>query len=417
MQNHPLTRAGGKLPSAHYLIVAALAALLAACGGPPGGSAGGAPGAAAGSASRAGTRPTEVGVITVRVQRLTVTSELPGRTSAYLTAEVRPQVSGIIKARLFTEGANVRAGDPLYQIDPTTYQAAYDNAAAVLAKAEANAAAARSKGERYAELAKKQLISKQDDEDVQAALKQADADVQSARAGLETARANLAYTRIAAPISGRTSTSTVTPGALVTANQDTALATVHQLDPIYVDVTQPAAEVLRLRRDLTSGRIKGVGGKAAVKLQLEDGSEYAQEGVLAVTGTTVSEKTGAITLRAVVPNPQAELLPGMFVRAVLEEGVNDRAILVPQQSVQRDTRGMAIVLVVNGDNQVEQRSITTGAAVRDQWVVESGLEGGERVIVQGLQKIKAGDLVRATTVDLTTGLADAALPVNTASAH
>jgi membrane fusion protein (multidrug efflux system) len=351
----------------------------------------------------------------VRVQRLTVTSELPGRTSAYLTAEVRPQVSGIIKARLFTEGANVKAGDPLYQIDPTTYQAAYDNAAAVLAKAEANAATARSKGERYSELANKQLISKQDNEDVQALLKQADADVQSARAGLESARANLAYTRITAPISGRTSTSTVTPGALVTANQETVLATVHQLDPIYVDVTQAAAEVLRLRRDLTSGRIKSIGGKAAVKLQLEDGSEYAQEGVLAVTGTTVSEKTGSITLRAVVPNPQTELLPGMFVRAVLEEGVNDRAILVPQQSVQRDSRGNATVLIVNGDGHIEQRSITTGAAVRDQWVVESGLDGGEQVVVQGLQKVKIGDLVKATPIDLTTGLADAGLPASPAT--
>ncbi|MFI4914004.1 MAG: efflux RND transporter periplasmic adaptor subunit [Steroidobacterales bacterium] len=341
----------------------------------------------------------EVGAVTVRTQKLTVTTELPGRTSAYLIADVRPQVSGIILKRLFADGAHVQAGQPLYQLDPRPYQAAYDSAAAALAKAEANTFAARAKASRYEELIKKQLVSQQDYEDLIAVLRQGEADVQAAKANLETARVNLAYTRITAPISGQIESSAVTPGALVTANQTTALTTVQQLNPIYVDVTKSSAEVLRLKRELASGQLNRAGNKALVRLLLEDGSEYAYQGTLEFTGMMVSEKTGSIAMRALMPNPHTELLPGMYVRAILDEGVNDRAIVVPQQGISRDTAGNPTALVVNAQNKVEQRAVQTGAAIRDQWVVSGGLAAGDKLIVQGTQKVKVGDTVKVVMLD------------------
>jgi membrane fusion protein (multidrug efflux system) len=372
------------------VLLCAAATMLVACSAKEG---------AGGGAGGSEQSPAEVGAVTVRTRKLTVTTELPGRTSAYLIADVRPQVSGIILKRLFVDGAHVQAGQPLYQLDPRPYQAAYDSAAAALAKAEANTFAARAKASRYEELIKKQLVSQQDYEDLIALLRQGEADVQAAKANLETARVNLAYTRITAPISGQIESSAVTPGALVTANQTTALTTVQQLNPIYVDVTKSSAEVLRLKRELASGQLNRAGDKALVRLLLEDGSEYAYQGTLEFTGMMVSEKTGSIAMRALMPNPHTELLPGMYVRAILDEGVNDRAIVVPQQGITRDTAGNPTALVVNAQNKVEQRAVQTGAAIRDQWVVSGGLAAGDKLIVQGTQKVKVGDTVKVVMLD------------------
>ncbi len=339
--------------------------------------------------------PAEVGIEVVQEQAVAITTLLPGRTSAYTVAEIRPQVGGIIQQPAFTEGADVKAGDLLYQIDPATFQAAHDSAKAALARSEATLAATKAKAGRYAELIKIQAISKQDLDDINALLKQNEAEVAAARANLEVARINLGYTRVVSPISGRIGKSAVTQGALVTANQAAALATVQHLDKIYVDVTQSSVELLRLKNELASGRLQKSGENSArVRLMLEDGSMYPEAGVLQFSDVTVDQGTGSVTLRAVFPNPKRLLLPGMYVRAVLEAGVNSKAILASQQGVSRDPKGNATALVVGADDKVEVRVLKTGQTHGDKWIVTEGLQAGDRLIVSGLQKIRPGAQVR-----------------------
>ena len=373
------------LPFMPLGLALAAAFLLAACGDkdtPPGPGAGG-PGAPA------------VTVVTVKTESVPVAAELPGRTSPYQIAELRPQVTGIVKERLFKEGSEVKAGQVLYQIDPATYQAAFDSARANLARAEANLYAARLKAQRYAELVKIEAVSQQANDEADAALKQAQADVGAAQAALDKTRIDLGFTRVTSPIAGRISRSAVTPGALVTANQADALATVQKLDPIYVDLTQSSAELLRMRRDLESGRLQRAAGNAVpVQLVLEDGSVYGAEGNLAFSEVTVDEGTGSVTLRAVFPNPRGELLPGMYVRARLTQGTQDHAILLPHAAVSRDPRGNALVMLVNAENMVEPRNVKTGQSIGDKWVVNEGLAPGDRVIVEGLQKARPGSPVQ-----------------------
>lgn len=342
---------------------------------------------------------TEVGVVTLKAERLPVHTELPGRTVAYMTSDVRPQVGGILRKRLFTEGADVKAGQVLYEIDPATYQASYDNAAGTLAQAEAEVLSARPKAERYRSLLAADAVSKQDADDAIASLKEAEASVVASKASLQSARIDLDYTRITAPISGRIGTSAYTPGALVTADQSTALATINQLDPIYVDVVQSSAQLLRLREQIEAGMLKAVDGKAEVSVVLEDGSTYAQTGTLEVVTASVDETTGTVKLRAVLPNAKHQLLPGMYVKAVLSTAVNEQALLVPQQSVTRDAKGDATVWVVGNDGKVAQRSVKLGDAVGDRWVATSGLKAGEKVVVEGTQKVSAGASVKAVEVD------------------
>ena len=365
------------------IVVVALASALAlaACsdGGPQGQAAGGTPAA------------TPVGVIVASTEAVRLTTELPGRTAAYMVAEVRPQVSGIVQRRMFTEGSEVTEGQTLYQIDPASYRATLESARAGLSRAEANHYAVRLKAQRYADLGKKGMISKQADDDTTAALKQAEADVASARAALEKARIDLAYTRVPSPIAGRSGRSSVTAGALVTANQPAALTTVQQLDPIYVDLTQSSVELLRLKRDLADGTLQHLAEQVVpVRLLLEDGSEYAASGRLAFSGISVDTDTGSVTLRAVFPNPQGELLPGMYVRARLAQGEIEKAILVPHAAVTHDRRGNAVVMVVGAEDKVEARPVTTTRSIGDKWLVSAGLAAGDRIIVDGLQKIRPG---------------------------
>ena len=341
----------------------------------------------------------EVAIVTVSPERVVLTTELPGRTSPYLVAEVRPQVSGIIQKRLFEEGSDVRAGSVLYQIDPAPYQAAYDNAVAALAKSEANLPPVRLKAERYKELIAKKAISQQDFDNAEAALKQAEADIEYSKATVESARINLAYTRITAPISGRIGKSNVTVGALVTAGgptqQPTALTTIQQLDPIYVDVSQSTNELLRLRRRVEEGRLHHNGkDQSKVRLILDDGTTYPLEGTLKFRDVTVDSTTGAVTLRVIVPNPKDLLLPGMFLRAVVQEGINNDGILIPQQAVSRDPMGNPVTLIVDGDGKVAQRMLTLDRAIGNRWLVTSGLAPGERVIVEGVQKVRPGATVK-----------------------
>ncbi|MDK9716943.1 MAG: efflux RND transporter periplasmic adaptor subunit [Trichlorobacter sp.] len=341
--------------------------------------------------------PPEVGVITVQTQRVALTTELSGRTAPHLIAEVRPQVGGIIKKRLFTEGSDVKAGQVLYQIDPASYEASLASARASQARAEATLGSVRLKAERYQDLVKIKAVSQQDNDDAQASLKQAEADLALAKANVETARINLAYTRIIAPISGRIGRSTVTDGALVTASQAAALATIQQLSSMYVDVTQSSAELLRLKQSLASGVMKkdSASSQARVKLLLEDGSAYPQPGFLKFSEVTVDQSTGSITLRAVFPNPNQTLLPGMFVRAVLEEGVNEQAMLVPQRGVTRNPKGDAMVMVVGAEEKVEPRVIQVVRTVGESWLVSGGLKPGDRIILEGLQKARPGTPVKA----------------------
>jgi membrane fusion protein (multidrug efflux system) len=356
------------------------AALLAACGGK------GAPPVAAG--------PVEVGVVTIAPRSVTLTRDLPGRTSAYRVAEVRARVNGIVLKRLFTEGSDVKEGQRLFLIDPAPYAAALDGASAALARAEANLANARLQGERYADLVKDGSVSRQEYETATAALKSGEADVASARAAEQAARINLGYTAVTAPVSGRIGRAAVTEGAYVQAAQATLLATVQQLDPIYVDVTQSTAEVLKLRRDLESGRLVAAGqGQAKVRLVTEDGREYPLPGTLEFADVSVDPGTGSIGLRALFPNPRGELLPGMFVQARLEEGVNPQALLVPQVGVTRDQKGLPVAMVVNAEKKVERRQLVTDRSVGDAWLVTEGLKAGEQVIVEGLQKVRPGALV------------------------
>lgn len=336
----------------------------------------------------------EVTAITVKPESLAIDSELPGRTSAYQSSDVRPQVGGILRKRLFSEGADVKAGQVLYEIDPATYQAAYDTASGDLAKAEASVISARPKAERYRSLVALDAVSKQSGDEALAALREAQASVIAAKASLQSAKINLNYTRITAPISGRIGTSTFTPGALVTADQSTALATINQLDPILVDVTQSSAQLLQLRRQLDAGALKAVAGKAQVRIVLEDGSTYAHAGTLEFVGASVDKITGNVQLRAIVPNPGKLLLPGMYVKAVLSMATNEQALLIPQQSVSRNAKGEAVALVVGEDAKVQQRVLELGQAVGDRWSVRSGLKAGEKVVVEGGQKVKAGDSVK-----------------------
>jgi len=336
----------------------------------------------------------EVAVVTLQPERVAVTAELPGRTSAYLIAEVHPQVNGIVQQRLFTEGSDVKEGEVLYQIDPKPYQAAYDTASASLARVEANLPAIRKRAERFKELLAVNAVGQQDYDDATAALKQVEAEVQALKAGLETARINLAYTRIVAPISGRIGKSNVTPGALATAYQGSAFTTIQQLDQVYVDSPQSSAILLGIQRNLAANRIKGGSDQAKVKLLMEDGTPYALPGILKFSDVTVDPSTGSQTLRMVFPNPRHILLPGMYVRAIVEEGVAEQAILVPQQGVTRDPKGNAIALVVDSSDKVEQRTLTVDRAIGSRWLVTEGLRAGDRVIVEGLQKVRPGVAVK-----------------------
>lgn len=357
--------------------------------------------------------PPVVGVVIIKPQRVELTTELAGRTAAYLVAEVRPQVNGIVQKRLFTEGSDVKAGQVLYQIDPSTYRAAHASARASLSRAEATLVSARLKAKRYGELVKINAVSQQDHDDAYAALKQAEADVEACKAAVESARINLAYTRVTAPISGRIGRSLITTGALMTANQATALATIQQLSPVYVDITQTSAELLRLKHALASGQMKGSGqGGTKVKLLLEDGSTYPHEGVLKFSDVTVDQSTGSVTLRSVFANPKQLLLPGMYVRAVIQEGVNENAILAPQKGVTRNSAGNPTALVVGANNKVESRLLTVSRTIGDSWLVNEGLKAGDRLIVEGTQKAKPGSSVKPVAYTPRTGAATA-----TAAAH
>ncbi len=335
--------------------------------------------------------PQEVGVVTIAPRTVELITELPGRTTAYRVAEVRPQVSGVVLKRLFIEGSEVKEGEQLYQIDPATYQAAFDSASAAVDKAEAAADIARLMVQRRKRLAATDVISKEAYDDVVAVLKQADAGVAAAKATLETARIDLEYTKVMSPISGRIGRSSVTEGALVTARQPAALATVQQLDPIYVDITQSSTELLRLQREVAAGHIKTIdGGHATATLSFEDGPPYPHEGKIQFAEVSVDEDTASVTLRAVFPNPEAQLLPGMFVRAKVSEGVRENAILVPQKGVTRNPRGEPTALVVAPNNTVEQRVLKIDRSFGDQWLVTSGINPGDRVIIEGVQKTAPG---------------------------
>jgi membrane fusion protein (multidrug efflux system) len=349
-----------------------------------------------------------VTILEVKTESVPLVAELPGRTTPYLIAELRPQVGGIVQQRAFTEGSEVRAGQVLYRIDAAPYQAAYDSAKANLARAEANVQVARLKAERYAGLVRIEAVSKQANDDAQAALKLAQAELAATRAALDTTRIDLDHTQVRSPISGRIGRSSVTQGALVTANQATALATVQQLDPIYVDLTQSSAEILRIRRDLAAGKLQRKGsGAVPVMLVLEDGSEYAAEGTLAFSEVTVDEATGSVTLRATFPNPKGELLPGMYVRARLPQGVRSAAILVPHAALTHDPRGNALVMVVDGESKVQARPVQVAQSMGGYWVVTSGLQAGERIIVEGLQRVRPGVQVQAQQAPAAAAVASA----------
>jgi membrane fusion protein (multidrug efflux system) len=350
----------------HLALISALA--LLGCGQKP-------------SATSASPAPAKVSVVTVKAQSVPVTTELPGRVAALRVAEVRPQVNGIVLKRLFVEGSEVRAGQQLYQIDPAPYEASYHSAVAA-------AASARSLAERYKPLAAANAVSKQDYDNAVAG------DLQ-AQAALEMARINLRYTKVLSPISGRVGRSTVTEGALVTANQAAALATVQQLDHVYVDVTQPSGTLLRLKREAAAGQLRqSEAGRTPVSLRLEDTTDYAHVGTLQFSEVAVDESTGSVTMRALFPNPERILLPGMFVRERIEEGVRVGALLVPQQGVSHNDKGEATALVVAADNTIARRLLKTDRAVGDQWLVSSGLREGDRVVVEGLQLAQPGAKVQ-----------------------
>ncbi|WP_421285719.1 efflux RND transporter periplasmic adaptor subunit [Aeromonas veronii] len=374
--------------------------LLAGCG-----DKGGAP------QGQGGMPPAAVNVVTLQSGPLMLTTELTGRSAPLRVAEVRPQVGGIILKRLFTEGSDVKAGDLLYQIDPAVYQAAVASAKANLAKAQANEQSARLKAKRYQELLKVNSISRQDYDDADASWKQAQAEIMASKAALRTAEINLGYTRITAPISGRIGTSAVTEGALVTAQQADSLAVIQQLDPMYVDVRQSTADLLRLKRLVAEGKVVQDEHKGAkVSFQLEDGTTYGEEGSLQFSDVTVDETTGMVALRVIVPNPTHLLLPGMFMRATLQEGERAKGLLVPQTAVTRTPNGGATVLVVTADNKVDLRNVQLGRIVDTSWVVESGLNAGERVIVAGLQKVRPGAVVNPA--EQAAAPATAATPAN-----
>jgi len=344
----------------------------------------------------------EVAVVTVRPHKVVLTTELPGRTSAFRVAVIRPQVSGLILKRLFTEGSDVKAGQALYQIDPAPFQASLDNAKAALSRSEANLSAISLKAERLRELLADKAVSRQDYDDATAALKQTEADIEYWKAMVKSARINLGFTRITAPISGRIGRSQVTEGAIVTAYQPVAMATIQQLDPMYVDVSQSTTDLLRLKNLLKSGQLDQNGAsQKKVGLILDDDTTYPWKGTLQFRGVTVEPSTGTVVLRIVFSNPENILLPGMFVRAVVKEGVNTQAILIPQQAVSRDPKGNPLTLVVNSQSKVEQRQLTIDRAIGNKWLVTSGLTPGERVIVEGVLKVRPGATVKAVSTDET----------------
>jgi membrane fusion protein (multidrug efflux system) len=345
--------------------------------------------------------PPVVGVITLQAQSVPLSTELPGRTSPYTTSDVRPQVNGLIKARLFVEGSEVKAGQVLYQIDPAPYQATYDQAKATLANASANLTTTRLKAERYADLVKINAVAKQDYDDADAAYKQALATVEQDRASLESAAINLGYTKVRAPISGRIGRSDYTAGALVTSGQTNALATITALDPIYVDVSQSSDEMLQLKRRLAQGQIDSAGPQSTeVRLKLADDSLYPQPGRLRFAEVTVDQTTGSVTLRAVFPNPNQTLLPGMYVREELTQARDPNGILAPQQGISRDPKGQATAMVVGPDGKVQPRMVVIDQAVGNDWLVTSGLKPGDRLIVQGLLNLRPGTPVKAVPADL-----------------
>jgi membrane fusion protein (multidrug efflux system) len=375
---------GTKSP-ARSLVVPVLAICVAGCDRKP--------------APPAAPPPAAVGIVTLKQRSVVLTTELPGRTEAFLTADVRPQVNGVVTRRIFTEGSEVKLGQQLYQIDPATYKAAYDTAMATLQFDRAALATARAKTARYKPLAAAQAVSRQDYDDAVATSGEAVANIATANASIEQANINLAYTKVMAPIAGRIGRSSVTPGALVTANQTTALATITQLDPIYVDVTQPATTLLRLQQELAAGQLQRIGpNEAKVTLLLEDGSSYNAPGVLQFSEVTVDEGTGTVLLRAIFPNHDHRLLPGLYVRAELGEGTNNKAILVPQQGVSRNPHGDATVMLVGPGNKAELRVVQATQAIGSNWLVTSGLAAGDHVIVDGLQQLRPGMEVQPTEV-------------------
>ena len=382
-------------PARALLGIVAVATGLTACGGkeaPPQG-----PGAV------------PVTVATLAPESVTLTRELPGRVNPYLVAEVRPQVNGIIEQRLFTEGGTVKAGQPLYQIEDATYRANYASAEAQLARAQATLHSAQLMARRSEGLVAINAVSQQDHENTLAALKLAEADVAAAQAALQSARVTLGYARIASPISGRIGKSAVTQGALVTANQAAPLATVQQLDPVYVDLTQSSAELLELRKALATGKLEG-SRDLPVTILLEDGTKYEHEGKLAFSEVTVDPSTGSYALRVVVPNPDGVLLSGVYVRALIGSGVRQDALLVPQQGIARDPKGHTTAMVVGADGKAEARAVEVSNAVGDRWLVEGGLVAGDKVIVEGLQKVRPGAPVQPTEAGTEPATAPAAAP-------
>jgi len=369
-------------PRSRLSISCAAVLALAACSGQQGGGP---------------QRPApEVGFVTLQPQSVVLQSELAGRTTPYLVSDVRPQVSGIIKTRSFDEGSKVKAGQVLYEIDPAVYQATVEEAKAALANAKAAVESTRLKDQRYGELLAIEGVSQQEADDAHMAHQQALASVAQAQATLVSAQINLGYTKVRAPISGRIGKSSVTPGALVTANQETALATIRALDPIYVDMTQSSTDLLKLRRMVSAGSLQS--GSTKVHLKLEDGTKYTHSGSMKFQEVSVDESTGSVTLRAEFPNPDGMLLPGMYVRAVLEEAVNNSAILAPQQGVTRDPKGNATALVLTADNKVEQRTLVADRAIGDRWLISEGLAQGDRIIVEGTNKVRPGDAVNPVDV-------------------
>lgn len=338
----------------------------------------------------------EVSTITVKAERIVLTTELPGRTTAYLVAEVRPQVGGIIQKRLFEEGNDVKEGDILYQIDPSLYQAIYDRAKAELGKAEAKITPLKNKYDRHKVLIETKAISQQDFDNTVAEFKTAEADIQSCKAAVDTARINLEYTKVVAPISGRIGKSHVTVGALVTANHLLPLSVIQKIDPIFVDVTQSSANFLSLKRSVTEGLVKNNNVKGAkVKLSYEDGSPYPLNGVMQFSDVSVDQSTGSYILRIVFPNPESLLLPGMYVRALVEEGIIEDAILVPHQAVTRNMRGEPSVFIADASDKVEIRRLSVDRSIGDKWLIKEGLKSGDRVIMEGVQKIRPGMQVKA----------------------
>jgi membrane fusion protein, multidrug efflux system len=350
----------------------------------------------------------EVGVVAVKTSSVPVVAELSGRTNAYLVAQVRARVDGIVLSREFTEGSEVKAGQRLYKIDPAPYIAALNSAKATLAKAQANLVTTTAQAARYKVLVAANAVSKQDYDNAVASEGQAAADVAAGRAAVETAQINLGYTDVVAPISGRTGVSQVTPGAYVQASQATLMDTIQQIDPVYVDVTQSSLDGLKLRRDVQQGRVKTSGPDAAkVTLILEDGQAYPLSGKLQFSDVTVDQSTGSVTVRALFPNPNRVLLPGMFVRAHIEEGVNDNAMLVPQVGVTHDQKGQAIALVVGPDDKVVPHNLVTTGMRGTDWIVDSGLQPGDRVIVEGTEKVHPGMTVKAVPAQLANAASDA----------